>query len=424
MQPFDMLIVDIGEIVTCDPKRENAQDVLGRITDGAIGIRGTDFCFVGKQSELPPQAQETARKIISARGASAIAGLIDSHTHPVFGGTREQEFAQRIAGVPYMEIAQQGGGINATVRATREASEEQLATRSMHWLDEFLRWGVTTIEAKSGYGLDTESELKQLRVIRKLNETHSVDLVATFLGAHEFPPEYKDRREDYVDLIVNGMLPRVASENLAKFCDVFCEEGVFTVAQARRILEEAGKLGMALRFHADEFVNSDGAKLACELGAVAADHLMAITDENIQAMADANVIAALLPGTSYYLGKTEYAPARKFIEAGVRVVLASDFNPGSCVCSNLPLIMNLGCTQLRMTFEEVLLSVTRHAADSLLLGERIGRIANGYQADLLLLDVPRPEYLTYHFGRNHTYKVMKNGQWVYENPVAPVFLSE
>lgn len=422
MKAFDLLIVDIGELVTADPAKTEKDNPLGRIPKAAVGVTGGVIAFAGPEADLPGGARETAKDLFEARGSVVFPGLIDSHTHPVFGGSREDEFARRLKGAPYMQIASEGGGINSTVRHTRAASEEELFIRAKHWLDEMLRWGVTCIEAKSGYGLETETELKQLRVIGRLGETQPMDVVPTFLGAHEFPPEYRDRRDAYVDLVIEEMLPAVIDQGIARFCDVFCEEGVFTIDQTSRILLAASELGLAIRFHAGEFADIGGALLAAEIGAVAADHLSAISGDSIAAMEQSDVIAALLPATSYYLGNGEYAPARRIIDGGVRVVLASDFNPGSAVGCNLPLVANMGCTQMKMTFEEAVLAITRHAADSLLIGDRAGRISPGMQADLLFLDIPRPEYFVYHFGRKHTWKVMKKGEWAYENPAEPVFL--
>jgi len=422
MAGYDLLIVNLSEIVSADPALETPDDPLGRILNGALGIAHGCLAFVGPEAALPREARRDAQRVIDAKRAVAFPGFIDGHTHLVFAGTREDEFARRVAGMPYMQIAAEGGGILSTVRATRAATEGELYGRARHWLDEMLRWGTTTIEAKSGYGLETETELKQLRVIRRLDRDHAMEITPTFLGAHEFPPEYRDRREAYVDLVVEEMLPAVADEGLARFCDVFCEAGVFTVAQARRILEAGMARGLLPRFHADEFADTGGAALAADLGAPAADHLMAANPAHVPAMREAGVCAALLPATSYYLGNQKYADARMFLAGGVAVALATDFNPGSSVVCNLPFVANLGMTQLRMTFAEAVLAITRHAARSLRLDDRLGSLAVGMQADVAIMDIPRPEYFAYHVGRNHAWKVVKQGRVVYENPTSPVFL--
>jgi len=419
MKNYDLVISNIKTLVTCDGSQASSDNPLGIIHNASIAINGEQIAFAGLASELSGKAKHT----VSARNAVVFPGLVDSHTHLVFGGSREEEFARRISGVPYMQIAKEGGGINYTVRKTRESGEEELYNRAYAWLDEMLANGVTTIEAKSGYGLNTETELKQLRVIERLNNDHPIEIVPTFLGAHEFPPEYKEKREDYVNLVIDEMLPAVKQQGIAKFCDVFCEEGVFTIEQSRRILQAAKDLGFKIRFHADEFVDTSGAALAAELEAKSADHLMAASIENIKKMASKNVYAALLPGTSYFLGNGKYAEARQFIEAGAKTVLATDFNPGSSVICNLPFIANLAATQMKMTFEEIIPSITINAADSLSIGEQTGNIAKGKQADLLLLDMPKPEYFIYHAARNHTQMVFKKGKLVFENPRKDVFLN-
>lgn len=419
MKNADLTIKDIKTLVTLDGSLSSDENPLGIVQDAAIAVKDGKIVFAGKKQSLDFKSSQT----ISARGAVLFPGLVDSHTHLVFGGSREEEFARRISGVPYMQISKEGGGINYTVRKTRETSEDELYRRAIHWLDEMLSNGVTTIEAKSGYGLDTETELKQLRVLDKLNRSHPIDIIPTFLGAHEFPPEYKNNREAYVNLVIDQMLLAVKQQGIAKFCDVFCEEGVFTIEQSRRILTAAKKLGFAVRFHADEFVDTNGAALAAEIQAQSADHLMAASVENIKRMAENNVYAAFLPGTSYYLGNGKYAEARKFIETGVKVILATDFNPGSSVICNLPFIASLAATQMKMTFNEIIPALTSNPADSLLVGNQTGSISKGKLADLLLLDIPKPEYFIYHAARNHTHMVFKAGKQVYTNPRKAVFLN-
>jgi imidazolonepropionase len=421
MQPFDLLLSDIRELVTVDPVRATQDNPLGRIANAAIGMRDGLVAWIGEQISLPGDSFTSAKEILSAHGAVVMPGLVDSHTHLVFGGTREQEFARRLAGVPYMQIAQEGGGINATVRQTRASSLDELVGRGAAWAREMLTFGVTTVESKSGYGLDTKTELKQLSALEQVAQLVPVDIVPTFLGAHEFPTEYRERRDAYVDLVIGEMLPAVAEQGIAKICDVFCEEGVFSIDQTRRILIKARDLGLGLRFHADEFVYTGGAELAVALGALAADHLTAITDDGIAALSGSDVCACVLPGTSYYLGHGHYAPARKLLDAGATLVVASDFNPGSCVIHNLAMVAGIAVTQMKLTLEEIIPAVTRNAAKSLGL-QSVGYLAKGMQADLQILDIPKPEYLIYHQGRNHVATVIKRGQVVWTSSSPKVFI--
>lgn len=419
--PNELLLVNISELVTCEASSEE-QNPLGRKKNACVLVSGETVRYLGDPTSVPPPEEGVRRDVCDLKGAVVFPGLIDSHTHPVFSGNREREFARRISGVPYMVIAQEGGGINATVRATRQAGEEELFHAASGWLSEMAAWGVTAIEGKSGYGLTTESELKQLRVLQRLNDEGPLDVVPTFMGAHDFPTEYKSRPDAYVDLVVNEMLPAVSEQGIARFADVFCEKGVFTPDQARRILDTARRLGLGLRLHADEFADSSAAALAGEMGVRTADHLMMASDDGLASMKRGDVIATLLPATSYFLGLKHFADARKMLSMGLKVALATDFNPGSAVGFNLPLVANMGCTQLRMTFEEVILAVTAHGADAIDRPD-LGRIRVGAQADLLVLDIPTPEYFVYHFGRCHTWKVMKKGRWIVENPARPHFLS-
>ena len=338
----------------------------------------------------------------------------------MFAGERSTEYAERLRGVPYTEIAARGGGIQTTVKATRAASEDELYRTARYWLDEMLGYGVTTIEGKSGYGLTTESELKQLAVLGKLRDEGAPQVVPTFLGAHEFPLEYRDRRDAYVDLIVEEMLPAVTEQGIARFCDVFCEKGWFDVDQSRKILLAGREHGLLLRLHADEFAPSGAAELAAELGAIACDHLMAVSEQGIADMAKKGVIAAILPGTTLNLGSHNFAPIEAMYKAGLRVVLASDFNPGSCVCANLPLIAQLAAMQMRWTPEKLLPAVTSDAARSLALDDR-GRIEKGLRADLVLFDVPGIDYLFYRWGRNHVHRVFVGGREVELVPQPPLF---
>lgn len=363
----------------------------------------------GVISAILPQKEASgvsADSVLDAENRLVTPGLVDCHTHLVFGGWRQHEIPLKLAGASYLEILQAGGGILNTLKSTRTASEQVLFERSCGFLDEMLRLGVTSCEIKSGYGLSTEEELKQLRVIARLNEEHPMNVVGTFMGAHAVPEEYRDSPEKYVNLIVEEMLPLAAKT--AAFCDVFCEEGVFTVEQSKKILERARLLGMGLKIHADEIKELGGATLAGELGATSAEHLIATGENGISALARGGVIADLLPMTSFYLDKP-YAPARKMVEAGVPVAIASDFNPGSCPSFDLQLAISLAMLRYRLTPEEILTAVTLNAACSLGIGERLGTIEVGKQADLVIWDAEDFDLVCYRFGTNLAKTVIKKG---------------
>ena len=351
---------------------------------------------------------ERCFEAVDAGGCLVTPGLVDAHTHLVFGGFRQHELADKLRGKTYLEILAAGGGILSTVRATRAASEEELTAKARAALAEMLTCGVTLCEAKSGYGLSTKEELKQLRVVRELQDSQPVELVSTFLGAHAVPPEYKNDKDGYVRLICEEMLPKVAREGLAEYCDVFCETGVFTVEESRKILEAGLALGLKAKIHADEIDALGGARLAGKLGAVSAEHLIAVTKQGIESMKRGGTIACLLPATSFYLG-AEYAPARSFIEAGVPVALATDYNPGSCPSLNLQLVMNLACLKDRMTPEEVLTAVTLNGAAAVGRAGTHGSLEAGKKADLLIWDAEDLDYICYRFGSNLVRTVIKNG---------------
>ena len=366
--------------------------------------------------DTPEKLQEmfAGAQRIDGAGCWALPGFVDPHTHPVFFKTREGEFSLRVMGKSYEEIAAAGGGIRNSVRVFRQASFDELSELTYQRIRRFLEYGTTTIEAKSGYGLSLEDELKSLRILKKVAELLPITIVPTFLGAHEVPDEYQRDREKYVDLIINEMIPRVAEEKLAKFCDVFCEKDVFTVAQSERILLAAKDHGLQPKLHADELFYTGGAELAAKVGAISADHLLKISAEGIRSMADAGVVPVLLPGTTFFLGKSGYAPARQMIDAGMPVAIATDFNPGSSMTQNMQLMLTLSALYLKMTSAEVITAATRNAARAIAREDRVGTLETGKDADIVLLDIPGHEYLPYHYGVNHVHKVIRHGRVVFE----------
>lgn len=407
-----LLIHNIGKLQTPighESARGDAQAYNRVYENASVLIDGDKIVAITENGVHPDFPADT--NTFDAGGRLVTPGLIDAHTHLVFGGWREHEIPLKLRGASYLEILQAGGGILDTVRHTREADENALFTRSIGFLNEMLALGVTTTEIKSGYGLNTETELKQLRVIRRLQNEHPMDVVSTFLGAHAIPKEYVGNAEGYVDLVCEQMLPAVAKENLAEFCDVFCEQGVFSAEQSRRILEKAKSLGLKLKIHADEIEELGGSALAGELNAVTAEHLIATGQKGMEAMAKGGVTACLLPQTSLYLGKT-YAPARAMIAMGIPVAIASDFNPGSCPSLNLQLSINLGYLRYRMTPEEILTAVTLNAACAIGRGERLGTVEAGKQADLAIWDADSFEMLCYRMGSNQIKNVIKSGRIV------------
>ena len=401
------LVANIGLLATPEGRRAR-----GGASQGSIRFLKDAWilCENGRISALgtgEPPVEEARR--IDASGCLVTPGLVDAHTHLIFGGWRQNELALKLHGVSYLEILAAGGGILSTVKATRKATEDELFDKACDALDEMLELGVTTAEAKSGYGLDLETELKQLRVIRRLNEEHPMDLAATFLGAHALPPEYREDREAYLRLLCDEVIPRVAEEKLAEFCDVFCETGVFNAEESKRILEAGKRYGLIPKIHADEIDPIGGSQLTKEVGAISAEHLIVCPTEGIEAMAQAGTVACCLPATSFYLGST-YAPVRDMIAAGVPVALASDFNPGSCPSLNLQFVMNLGCLRYRMTPEEMLTGVTLNAAAAINRAESIGSIETGKLADLVVWDAPDLDTLGYRMGSNLTRIVIKKGK--------------
>jgi imidazolonepropionase len=391
-------------------KRGPAMRNLAILDGGAVILRGGTIEWIGHTAKLPLLPPDVT--VLDATGKTVLPGFIDSHTHLVFTGSREDEFEDRLQGLSYQEISARGGGINATVRRVREASRDQLKELTRRRLQQLLRFGVTTVEVKSGYGLTPADERKCLEVVSDLNDEGPWELVPTFLGAHAVPPEFRDDRAGYVRLLVDEMLPEIARCRLADFCDVFCETGVFSLEESERILTRARDLGFQLKLHADELTPLGGAELAARLGAVSADHLLCITDAGIEALAASNTVATLLPGTAFFLG-LPYAPARRLIERGVAVALASDCNPGTCPTENLPLVGALACTQMKLLPAEAVTALTLNAAAALGRSDRIGSLAAGKQADLVIYDVPNYRHLFYHFGVNHVWRVIKRGRVVH-----------
>ncbi|WP_047980594.1 imidazolonepropionase [Ornithinibacillus contaminans] len=380
--------------------------------DAAIGIKGDQVVWIGSTKE---SSILEASKTIDANGRLVTPGLVDPHTHLVFGGSREEEMALKQQGVPYLDILKQGGGILSTVRATREATYQELLEKALFHLDRMAMHGITTVEAKSGYGLDAVTELKQLRVVKEATTVHPLDIVSTFLGAHAIPPDYRDDPEAFLT-DMSELFDVIKQENLAEFIDIFTETGVFSIVQSRRYLLKAKEKGFGLKIHADEIDPLGGTELAVELGAISGDHLAVTSDEGIQKLANSQTIGVILPGTSFYLGKDDYARARDMIDAGAAIALATDFNPGSSVTENLQLIMAIAALKLNLSPEEIWHAVTVNAAHAIGRGEQAGRIAIGRKADIVIWDAPNYKYIPYHFGVNHTNTVIKNGKVLYERP--------
>jgi len=412
----DLLIVHAAELATLGgspaPRRGRDQADAGIIPDGAVAVVAGKVAAVGPTDAILREFKAKKAETIDASGKLVTPGLVDPHTHLIFAGSREDEFERRLQGASYMDIAQAGGGILSTVDKVREASKAQLVKLARPRLRAMVAHGTTTAEAKSGYGLSTADEIKCLEAVRDLAKLEPVDLVPTFMGAHEVPREYANRRTEYVDFVINEMIPAVAEKRLARFCDVFCEVGVFSIDQSRAVLEAGRKAGLAPKIHAEEFKSIGGAELAAEVGAVSADHLMMVSDRGIRALKRGPTVAVLLPGTTYFLGGTTYAPARRMIEEGLPVALGTDFNPGSCMTPNLQAILSIACTQLKMTPAEALVAATINAAFACGVAEFVGSLEPGKRADLVVWTAPSVRYLCYQFGVNQAEAVIKGGKRV------------
>lgn len=406
---LDLLITNIGSLVTpqgTGPKRGSQQGEVFSLENAAVGIDGCKIAYVGQAAKAP-----SARQILDAGGRLVTPGLVDSHTHMVFGGWRHHELELKLKGVSYLDILKSGGGILSSVRSTKECTEEELLERTLGFAREIVSLGVTTAEAKSGYGLDTPQELKQLRVIRDMQDKTPLDIVPTFMGAHALPVEFKEKREEFIRLICEEMLPAVKEERLAEFCDVFCEKGVFTPEETRIILSAAKAQGFMLKAHTDEINCLGGAIVAAELGATSCEHLIASDMASIKAMSAAGVVGVLLPATSFYLDKP-YAPAKQMLEEGMAIAVASDFNPGSSPSLNMQFALSLACLKYRLTPEQTITAATLNAAAAINRADIIGSIEVGKDADIVIWEASALSYLFYRFGSNLVSRVIKGGQVV------------
>jgi len=399
---LSLKLSNVGQLVTY-----NAETMDMAVRDNVeIVIEGHQVTEVGQNLGDADTVLDCKEKLVTP-------GFVDPHTHPVFLDGREDEFAMRSQGATYEQIAAAGGGIVKSIEGVRNASEAELISRVETRMDRCLKLGTTTVECKSGYGLNKESELKSLKVIDEVNQSHDIDLIATFMGAHAFPPEFKDKHADYVDLICDDMIPEVEKQGIAIFNDVFCENGYFTLEQTRRILNTGSKHGLVPRIHADEFEDSGAAELAGETNSISADHLMVVSEKGIQTMTENNVIATLLPGTTFFLGKSTYAPYEKFKKAGVDVALATDYNPGSCHIQSMPFILSLACIYMKMPVLDAIKAGTYTAAKSLLLENEIGSIEPGKKADILVWNIQRAVQIPYLVSDHPIHSVLKNGHPVF-----------
>lgn len=411
MKKGNIIIKNASQLVTCSgftAKKGQEMSDLSIIQNGTVIVTDGIISFVGKDSDCPPLSDFPDHKVIDVTGKAVLPGFVDSHTHFIFGGYREEEFSWRMRGDSYMSIMERGGGIHNTMTATRKASFEELKESGRKRLDSMLKMGVTTVEGKSGYGMDKETELKQLEVMKSLNEEHPVDIVSTFLGAHATPSEYKGREDDFINYLITEVMPVVKERDLAECCDIFCEKNVFDIEQSRKYLKAACDLGFKLKIHADEIVSIGGAELAAELKALSADHLLQASDNGIEDLAESNVVATLLPCTAFSL-KEHYARGRYMIDAGCAVALATDLNPGSSFTNSIPLLIALACIYMQLSPEEAVTALTINGAAAVGRADRVGSIDVGKQGDLIILDYPSYKFLPYHIGMNIVERVVKKG---------------
>ncbi len=416
MKKGNVIIKNATELVTCKgfkAKKGNEMNELHIINDGAVIIEEGIIKAVGTTEEVLKKVNEKNYEVFDASGKTVMPGFVDSHTHLVFGGYRAEEFSWRLRGDSYMDIMKRGGGIINSVRGTMEATKDELIELGKKRLNSMISFGVTTVEGKSGYGLDYETEIKQLEAMEELDKIHPLDIVKTFLGAHAVPKEYKGKEDEFIDFIIEKVLPVVKERNLAEFCDIFCEQNVFSVEQSRKLLSTAKGMGMKLKLHADEIVRLGGAELAAELGATSADHLLQASDEGIKAMAEKDVVATLLPGTAFSL-KEEFARGRFMIDNGCAVALATDFNPGSCFTESIPLIISLATLHMNMTPEETITALTINGAAAIDRADQIGSIDVGKKGDVVIHEFPSYKFLPYHIGVSTVETVIKNGIMIYD----------
>ncbi|MFV0312682.1 MAG: imidazolonepropionase [Dysgonomonas sp.] len=411
MKHGNIIIKNAAQLVTCSgfsAKKGREMSNLSVIENGTVIVSGGIITYVGKDANCPPLSDFPNHEIIDATGKAVLPGFVDSHTHFIFGGYREEEFSWRMRGDSYMSIMERGGGIHNTMTATRNASFDELKDSGRKRLNSMLAMGVTTVEGKSGYGMDKATELKQLEVMKSLNEEHAVDIVSTFMGAHATPTEYKGRENDFLDYMIEEVMPEVKEKNLAECCDIFCEKNVFDIEQSRRYLTAARDLGFKLKIHADEIVTLGGAELAAELKALSADHLLQASDKGIGDLAESGVVATLLPCTAFSL-KEHYARGRYMIDSGCAVALATDLNPGSSFTNSVPLLFALACIYMQLSPEEALTALTINGAAAVGKADKTGSIDVGKQGDLVILEYPSYKFLPYHIGINIVEKVIKKG---------------
>lgn len=410
-----LLIKNISQLATLSGEIPRSGENLKNVSyvqDASVLIEDGIVAYAGCAKKVP---DIKADEVIDAGGRCVTPGLVDPHTHPVFAKTREAEFVMRLMGKSYMEIANEGGGIMSSVKSLRETDRNSLKEMTRKRLDGFIEYGTTSIEAKSGYGLSLDDEIKSLEIIKELNNEHPLEMIPTFLGAHSLPAEFKENREEFLRIVIEEMLPIVAERKLARFCDIFCEKGVFDADESRLVLKKAKELGLGVRIHSDEFEAIGGTELAGELNAASADHLTAVTESGMKAMLDGGVTPIVLPATTFFLGHTHYSPARKMIDMGLPLAMASDFNPGSSMTHSLPMTMTIACINMKLLPEEALSACTVNSAYSLRIHDKVGSLEAGKQADLVIWDTQNFRQVVYHFGVNHASIVIKSGEVVWKS---------